>query len=514
MQRTERGARVAWWLLAAAIAVLAASWRLETLDRRPLWLDEGYTAGVIAKAPTLAALWRTGSIDEFQHPPFAYLLPWITARGGETPLRLRLPSVLMGLASIAGIGALAALLAGRWAGLFAAFLAAISLYHVDFSQQARPYMPGLALTTGQYLALFAFLLRGKRRWLVGFALCAVAALYTYHLALLHVGIAAGLALLHVARGPRARADRGVLGLGFLAVGVAYLPQLGNVAGLLAGQGAAPNHVLALTPRFFDALVQRWGSGDGVTTHLYELAFLVGAMRVAARRDLVSLGILGWATAPLLVFASRPFSKYFDIRFLISSLPVFFVLAGVGVDGIGRSAAALVARVVQRGQWPRVASIAVVGAAALAFLHPATKLYQRYRVAERGCGDFVNEPAIFEANERLCADHLVLTTIAAEQQWIVRNLHADFAIAPERLGAYLGTFQFEDGPPIEITRSGDMLIAQVQDLRAYALVPQSETRFLYRTLGTRVLTFELEPDGRARALVLESNGVPARAVRVR
>ena len=514
MQRTARGERVAWWLLAGAVALLAASWRLETLERRPLWLDEGHTAGVIAKAPTLTALWRSGSLDEYQHPPFAYLLPWIAARGGETPLRLRLPSVLMGLASIAGIGALAALLAGRWAGLFAAFLAAISIYHVDFSQQARPYMPGLALTTGQYLALFAFLRRGERRWLVGFALCAVAALYTYHLALLHVAIAAGLALLHVARNPRGRADRAALGLTFLAVGVAYLPQLGNIAEFLAGQGAAPNHVLALTPRFFDALVQRWGSGTGVTTHLYELIFLVGALRVAVRRDLVSLGMLGWATAPLLVFATRPFSKYFDIRFVISSLPVFFVLAGVGLDGIGRSAAALVARVVHGGLWPRAASIAVVGAAALGFLAPATQLYQRYRVAERGCGDFVNEPAIFDANERLCADHLVLTTIAAEQQWIVRNLHADFAIARERLDVYLGTFQFKDGPQIEITRSGDLLIARVQNLRAYALAAQSETRFVYRVLGTRVVTFELGPGGQARALVLESNGVSARAVRLR
>jgi hypothetical protein len=375
-------------------------------------------------------------------------------------------------------------------------------------------MPGLALTTGQYLALFAFLLRGKRRWLVPFALCATAALYTYHLALLHVGIAAGLALLHVARTPCAPADRGALGLTFLAVGVAYLPQLGNLAGFLSGQGAAPNHLLAVTPRFFDALVQRWGSGDGLTTHLYELVFLIGAARVAARRDLVSLGMLGWAIAPLLVFATRPFSKYFDIRFLSSSLPVFFVLAGGGVDAIGRAAAALVARVVRGERWPRVASVAVIGSAALAFLYPATQLYQRYRVAGRSCGDFVNEPAIFDANERLCADHLVLTTIAAEQQWIVRNLHADFAIAPERLGAYLGTFQFEDGPPIEITRSGDMLIAQVQGLRAYARAPQSEARFLYRVLSKRVITFELEPDGSASALVLESNGIPARALRLR
>lgn len=506
--------RILWMGLVLAVGLLAATWRLEGLDHRPLWLDEGHTAGVVASAPTLAALWRAGSIDHYQHPPFAYLLPWLAVRGGETPFRLRLPSALMGLASIAGIGATGALLAGRWAGLVAAFLAAISLYHIDVSQQARPYMAGLALTTGQYLALFAFLLRGERRWLVAFAACAVLALYTYHLALLHVGIAAGLALLHVARSPRGRDDRGVLGASFAAVGALYLPQLGNVAEFLAGQGAAPNHVLHATPRFFDALVRRWGSSDSAMTRLYELFFLIGAVRIAARRDLVSLGMLGWATAPLLVFATRPFSKYFDIRFLISSLPVFFVLAGAGIDTAARGWAALVARVAPDGATPRRAAIAVVGAVAVAFLVPAIQLHQRYVAMERGCGDFVSDPAIFEANDRLCADHLLLTTIAAEQQWIVRNLQADFAIAPERLAAYPGTYRFDDGPPIEITRSGDMLIAQVQGLRAYALAPQSESRFVYRVLGKRALTFEFGPDGRAIALRLDSQGKQARALRIR
>ncbi len=514
MQRTERGARVAWWLLAAAIALLAAGGRFETLDQRPLWVDETYTASVIRQAPSLTALWRTGAIDDAQHPPLAYLLPWLAVRGGDTPLRLRLPSVLAGLASIAGIGALGSLLAGRWAGLFAALLAAISLYHIDISQQVRPYMPGLALTTGQYLALFAFLQRGKRSALVAFALCATLALYTYHLALLHVAIAAGLALLHIVRTPRGRSDRGALALAFAVVGVAYLPQLGNLASFLSSQGAAPNHVLAVTPRFLDALVQRWGSGNGATTRLYELAILIGVVQVAMRRDLVSLGILGWATAPLFVFATRPFSKYFDIRFLISSLPVFFVLAGVGVDATRRAAAALVALVMRGERWPRVASVVVFGAAALAFLHPATQLYQRFRIAERSCGDFVNEPAIFDANERLCADHLLLSTIAAEQQWIVRNLHADFEIAPERLGAYVGTYAFENGPPIEVTRNGDALIAQVEGLRAYALAPQSETRFLYRVLAGRVMTFEIDSGGRVVALVLDSQGSRARAQRIR
>ena len=199
-----RGARIAWWGLAIAIALLAATWRIDSLGRRSLWLDERFTAKTVRDAESLGALWRTGRDDAYQHPPFAYLGPWLATHDGVTPLRLRAPSVVMGLVSIGGVAALGALLFGRWAGLAAAFLAALSLYHVDLSEQARPYMTAVALTTGIYLAIFVFLLRGRRVALAGFAVCAIAALYTYHLALLHVGIAAGLAGLHALRrrGPR------------------------------------------------------------------------------------------------------------------------------------------------------------------------------------------------------------------------------------------------------------------------------------------------------------------------
>ena len=83
-------------------------------------------------------------------------------------------------------------------------------------------------------------------------------------------------------------------------------------------------------------------------YLYEIAFAIGAGVAARRRDLASLGLLGWAVAPLLLFATRPFSKYFDIRFLASSLPVFFLLAGAGIAAVARGAAAIAARLSGNG----------------------------------------------------------------------------------------------------------------------------------------------------------------------
>jgi hypothetical protein len=523
MRPTQPSGRWAWATLAAAVLVLSAVWRLETLDRRPLWMDEQFTERVVSGSTDFAALWKVGSQDDYQHPPLAYLGPWLAAHGVETPARLRLPSVVAGLASIALLAALGQLLLDRWTGLFAAFLMGISIYHVDFSQEARPYMAGLAFTLGQYLSLFAFLLRGRREMLVPFAVCAAAALYTYHLALLHVGVAAGVSVLQVADWVRNAERRGLtaadararcvaLGLAFLAVAVVYLPQIPNLVGLVSSRGALPSHVLDVSPRFVHELLQRWGSGSGWTTNLYEAAFAIGALRVAARRDLVALGVLGWLAGPVLVFACIPFSKYFDIRFLISALPAFFLVAAAGVDGAARIAGLLAARVGFAEGATAAARAATLGAAAVAFLVPAVGLYRMFRVAERRCGDFVNLPEVLEAHDRLCADHLVLNTIYAEHQFLVKSLRKGIALEPGALDAFLGSYAFDGGPSIEITRSGDRLMAQVRGRLQYELVPESDTRFFYRVLSERTITFERGADGQIDALVLDSSGGSARALR--
>ena len=508
--------RWTWRILAFAVAALSIFWRFETLDRRPLWLDEQSTARVVRESPDLVALWRTGSADKYLHPPLAYLAPWSVAHGNETPFRLRLPSALAGLVSIALVGVVGMLLFERWTGLLAAFLIGISLYHVDFSQEARPYMMGLALTLAQYAALLAWLAGRRNAWLAAFAVCAVGALYTYHLALVHVGIAVGVAALSAVRanrdGAAARRRAVALAVALLAVALSYVPQLRNLAGFLASGDAVPSHVLALSPRFFHAVAQRWGSGSGSTTLLYAAAFGLGAVRVAAWRDTRALILLGWATGPLLLFAVKPFSKYFDLRFVISSLPVFFLLASAGVTAAVGVAGALVARAGLPASATRAARAVVFGGAVLAFLVPATRLYGSFRNAELRCGDFVNRFDILEANDRLCADHLVLNSIWVEHQFIVRSLRGGIALDLARLDEFAGTYEFEAGPPIQIERQDDHLIARIAERLPYELVPESETRFFYRTLSNRTIEFERGADDRVASLSLAAGGRTARAWR--
>lgn len=504
--------RRVFWVLAAGILGVAVYWRVETVARRPLWFDERWTERVVREAPDLGALWAVGHLDHAQHPPLAYAPAWLATRGGVSPVRVRAPSVVAGVVSIALLAAVGAQLFGPATGLFAALLASVSIYHVDFSQEARPYMLGVAWTLALYAALFAWLRSGRAAWLGGLALAGVAALYTYHLALLHVGVAAGTAALAGAvawhRGDR-RALRAPLAT-IVAMALAYLPQLPNLRIFFTGDGLAPNHVLALSPAFLHALAARWGSTEGAIVFLYELGFVAGALRLVARRDFAALAVAGWAAAPIAVFSLLPFSKYFDARFLISSMPVFFLLTGAGAVGASRGIARVAQRAGLAAQRTALLRDAVAFVLAIAFLLPAVSLYARYRTSERHCGDFVHHPEVFEADGRLCADHLMLNSIATEQQWILRSLRTSIEVPLERLDALTGTYRFENGPRVAITRAGDALVAQVEGQRAYRLVAESETRFWFRVLGGHSITFE--PG--AEALRYERDGTSARAVRER
>jgi hypothetical protein len=303
-----------------------------------------------------------------------------------------------------------------------------------------------------------------------------------------------------------------LAVALLAVALAYVPQLRNLAGFLASGDAVPSHVLALSPRFFHAVAQRWGSGSGVTTLLYAAAFGLGAVRVAAWRDTRALMLLGWAMGPLLLFAAKPFSKYFDLRFVISSLPVFFLLAAAGITAAAAAAGALVARAGLPAIATRAARAVVFGGAVLAFLVPAMTLYGSFRNSELRCGDFLNRQEILEANDRLCADHLMLNSIWVEHQFIVRSLRGGITLDLAQLDELAGIYEFEAGPPIQIERQDDHLVARVAERLPYVLVPESETRFFYRTLSHRTIEFEHDADGRVASLSLAAGGRTARAWR--
>lgn len=218
------------WPLAAIVGV-AAALRLHELGRDGLWADEAFSV-VWSRLPLDRLLQQ---LREDCHAPLSYLLrKGFTAVLGDGEWALRLPSVLLGLATIVVVYGLARRAFSPPAGAFAAFLLAVSPIHVHYSREARPYALLLLLAaSAAWLALETDRRPGPGR-AAGLAGCLVAMLYTHNLG---VFLAAGLlgwfllkSLLVPGDRPGARTWWTVAG----AVTVAYLPWLA-VAARQAGQ---------------------------------------------------------------------------------------------------------------------------------------------------------------------------------------------------------------------------------------------------------------------------------------
>lgn len=166
--------RINWWFWIPFIlgAALRAAW----VWSQPLWYDENFTLAVIRLPLPRMMEALAGDV----HPPLFYLLIRPLALLDIQPWMIRLPSVLMGIASLplawVVFGRLASVKAQRAAfALFALFASA----NIFYSQEARMYA---LLTLLLLAAVWAML---ARRWVL-LGILAAALLYTQNYALLYL----------------------------------------------------------------------------------------------------------------------------------------------------------------------------------------------------------------------------------------------------------------------------------------------------------------------------------------
>jgi 4-amino-4-deoxy-L-arabinose transferase-like glycosyltransferase len=119
-----------------AILGVAVFLRLFHLGTESLWLDEGFSVR-IARLP-LPELLASAAGDI--HPPLYYLLLhfWISVFGASE-FAARFPSAVFGAASVLLVARLAEKLFDRSTSLVAAALAAVSVFAIHYSQEARSY---------------------------------------------------------------------------------------------------------------------------------------------------------------------------------------------------------------------------------------------------------------------------------------------------------------------------------------------------------------------------------------
>jgi 4-amino-4-deoxy-L-arabinose transferase-like glycosyltransferase len=177
------------------ILLLAFVLRLYGLDAQSLWNDEGSSVALAQR--DLGTIARDAAQDI--HPPLYYWLlsGWVRLFG-TSEVAVRSLSAFLGVGLVALTFVLGRLLAGRWAGLVAALLAAIHPFQVYYSQEARMYALLAVLSALTFYAALAWAAadvgRTTRVWAALYVLAAAAGLYT-HYAFPMVLVAVNLVLL-------------------------------------------------------------------------------------------------------------------------------------------------------------------------------------------------------------------------------------------------------------------------------------------------------------------------------
>src|SRR5262245_42330875 len=162
-----------------------ATWvRLHDLGRLSLWLDEGITTCKMRFS--LRELFQFTVVDNV--PPLYYLVLHALQFWLDSDFLLRLPSALIGVATIPVLYWTGALLFSRRMALLASLFLSMSTFHVWFSQEARSY----ALYCFLYALSLLFLVRwrlsvGSRLDGCLYVAASSLMLYSHSTALIYVG---------------------------------------------------------------------------------------------------------------------------------------------------------------------------------------------------------------------------------------------------------------------------------------------------------------------------------------
>jgi 4-amino-4-deoxy-L-arabinose transferase-like glycosyltransferase len=204
------------------ILLLALGLRLINLSGRALWYDEAFAVlfsekGVDAMLDGTLTPVEGGAADV--HPLLYYItLDYWIEFFGESPIAVRLYSVLIGVVTVGAIYGLARDWFDHQTALVSALIVAIAPFHVQYSQEVRMYaLLALMLTLTTWIYWRAWQNRGIGYW-IGFGLLAGISMYIQQLAAFYL---MALGLLPFVLRDRARIIRTVCA-SLLAL-VIYLP---------------------------------------------------------------------------------------------------------------------------------------------------------------------------------------------------------------------------------------------------------------------------------------------------
>jgi hypothetical protein len=334
------------WGVAAVGVVVAIGVALRAYSPSALWLDEAISVDIsglpLREVPE--ALRRDGA------PPLYPLLLWCWERVvGDSATQVRWLSGLFGVAALPAAAVAGARLAGRSGAVAALLLLATSPFAAYYSTEARMYSLVVLLVLCGFLALDGHLRRPSAARGVLLALVSAALALTHYWSLFLLAVVGGGLLASAWRSRRGTPARTA---GWVAAGgVLFLPWLPSFLHQVTHTGTP----WASPTGWFSALqstVVVWAGGEGRTSALVLAAVLLllaglGATAVSASGSRVELDLRGrppgralavvvGATLVLALAVGRFTGAAFDARYTSVVLPLFLLLAGVGVARLPRA----------------------------------------------------------------------------------------------------------------------------------------------------------------------------------
>jgi mannosyltransferase len=322
-------------IYAMSIVLLALVLRLYHLGSQSLWIDEGF------------------SLRDALHPdifggtrPFYFLFLWMWLKlGAHSEFMLRLPSALCGAAGVWMLYATGRRLVGTSAALLASAFMAISVLHINHSQEIRMYSLAALLALAATYLLIVWLERGQARYLLGYCACMIAGLLTAPLTVLILAAHGLFLLLYIkVHWPRSlmliAVQLVVLGMwgpwlynnmhssadyGEGYTSIIEMPTARNTVEMLGKffllKWVSPGRMLAAGAFGFSAAV---------------LLLALNGLRRLSRTDTGLVLVLLWLVVPMagMTVLSYSLANMWMVHYLIAVSPAFFLLLSKGIGRLG------------------------------------------------------------------------------------------------------------------------------------------------------------------------------------
>ena len=322
--------------LLLAILVLSVLLRLHGLGKDGFWFDEATTLLVAERGP--GPIFKLCSGDNV--PPAYHLALHFWLYGGRSEVWVRLLSVAFGVATVYVTWRLGNMLAGYPVGFYSALFVALSPANIAYSQEARMNSMAEFLVAASFLFLWAWVREGRgRRQIIGYCVCAAAAIYT-HLFCLFVLMAQNVFVLFFSGLSSRKKAQWMFSQGcVLAV---FVPWVFVVARQV--QKVGEDFWLGrITPRAFLSLWHFLGTGGDfgdnyVLTALLNLPLLIlfcaGLYSLFRRRPRPAAMLSSWLFVPVFsvgvtgIFFPLWLNRYFLVIFPAYALVIGFAVASL------------------------------------------------------------------------------------------------------------------------------------------------------------------------------------------